>query len=185
MKRIALIMLTLAALAVFNVAIYRNERLLASGEIMYLELAPVDPRSLMQGDYMRLRYAVERAAVPQDMGAAQQDLGGAQQEDPAAALNVESGYLVVSLDEKRVGRFARFYKRDALAANERLIPYKGEAGNVRVVPDSYMFQEGQAERFAAAKYGEFRNDGAGRQLLVGLADQELKRIPAEAAPAPQ
>jgi uncharacterized membrane-anchored protein len=165
MKRIVLIVLSAAVFVVFNIAIYRNERLLASGETLYLELAPVDPRSLMQGDYMRLRYAVER---------------GAQQEDAAAAPNVESGYLVVSLDEKRVGRFARFYKHDALAANERLILYKGKAGNVRVVPDSYMFQEGQAERFAAAKYGEFRNDGAGRQLLVGLADQELKRIPVEA-----
>ena len=64
-------------LAVFNVAIYRNERLLASGETLYLELAPVDPRSLMQGDYMRLRYAVERSDRPQD--------GAAQQEDTAAA----------------------------------------------------------------------------------------------------
>jgi uncharacterized membrane-anchored protein len=163
MKRIALIVLTVAAFAVFNIAIYRNERLLASGARLYLELAPVDPRSLIQGDYMRLRYAVERVA-----------------QDAGAAKNEENGYLVVSLDEKLVGRFVRVYQRDALAADERLIPYKGAGRDVRVVPDSYMFQEGQAERFAAAKYGEFRNDGAGRQLLVGLADQELKHIPAAA-----
>ena len=52
---------------------------------------------------------------------------------------------------------------------------------MRVVPDSYMFEEGQAERFAVAKYGEFKNDGAGQQLLVGLAGPERERLgPADA-----
>ncbi|MDE8355606.1 GDYXXLXY domain-containing protein, partial [Klebsiella pneumoniae] len=43
------------ALAVVNLAIVSCERLLAEGEVVLLELAPVDPRSLMQGDYMSLR----------------------------------------------------------------------------------------------------------------------------------
>ena len=43
-------------LAAANWAIASRERLISSGEVVYLELAPVDPRSLMQGDYMSLRY---------------------------------------------------------------------------------------------------------------------------------
>lgn len=36
-------------LAVVNLAIWQNETLIEHGEILFLELAPVDPRSLMQG----------------------------------------------------------------------------------------------------------------------------------------
>ena len=43
-------------LAAVNWGIYARERLLAGGRVVMLELAPVDPRSLMQGDYMALRF---------------------------------------------------------------------------------------------------------------------------------
>jgi len=33
------------------------ERILSDGRVLLLELAPVDPRSLMQGDYMALQFA--------------------------------------------------------------------------------------------------------------------------------
>ena len=48
-------------LAVVNLAIWQNERLIKQGETLLLELAPVDPRSLMQGDYMALRFAMADA----------------------------------------------------------------------------------------------------------------------------
>ncbi len=32
--------------------------MLTDGQLILLELAPVDPRSLMQGDYMRLNYDI-------------------------------------------------------------------------------------------------------------------------------
>ncbi|MFX7329222.1 GDYXXLXY domain-containing protein, partial [Acinetobacter baumannii] len=34
----------------------QKEMLLKEGQLVLLPLAPVDPRSLMQGDYMALRY---------------------------------------------------------------------------------------------------------------------------------
>jgi uncharacterized membrane-anchored protein len=159
MRRIALIALSLAVLAVCNAAIYRNERLLASGETIYLELAPVDPRSLMQGDYMRLRYAIERRA----------------QNDPGA-WTARGGYMVASLDENRVASFVRFYDGGAIGPNERLVPYHRERRALRIAPDSFMFQEGQAAVYAGARFGEFKTDGAGRQLLVGLAGPDRKRL---------
>ena len=50
----------LLALVVVNHGIVKRERILAEGHPLLLELAPVDPRSLMQGDYMRLAYEAER-----------------------------------------------------------------------------------------------------------------------------
>lgn len=40
------------ALGVANGAIWQKEQLISTGRPIFLELAPVDPRSLMQGDYM-------------------------------------------------------------------------------------------------------------------------------------
>ena len=42
-------------LVYFNGSILSKEDLLKNGKLILLELAPVDPRSLMQGDYMSLR----------------------------------------------------------------------------------------------------------------------------------
>ena len=47
-------------LAAVNWGIYSRERLLAEGRVVMLELAPVDPRSLMQGDYMTLNFQLAR-----------------------------------------------------------------------------------------------------------------------------
>src|ERR1700754_1132632 len=67
-------------LGIANWAILGRERLKASGTLVYLELAPVDPRSLMQGDYMALRYAIDRPSPE----------------------SVNDAYLVIRLDERRV-----------------------------------------------------------------------------------
>ena len=42
----------LMVLVVVNHGILRRERMLSAGRIVLLELAPADPRSLMQGDSM-------------------------------------------------------------------------------------------------------------------------------------
>src|SRR5690606_24984268 len=49
-------------LLVVNGGIYQRERILADGQPVMLALAPVDPRSLMQGDYMALRFAAANQA---------------------------------------------------------------------------------------------------------------------------
>lgn len=46
----------LLVLGFFLFKIVQNERILSKGEIVLLELRPVDPRSLMQGDYMSLQF---------------------------------------------------------------------------------------------------------------------------------
>ena len=48
----------LAILALVNFSIYQQEQQLANGDIVVFDLAPVDPRSLMQGDYMALNYQI-------------------------------------------------------------------------------------------------------------------------------
>ena len=56
MRKALLLITTVIVLAGVNVQIAQKERLLQQGVTMLLRLAPVDPRSLIQGDYMDLRY---------------------------------------------------------------------------------------------------------------------------------
>ncbi|WP_308809783.1 GDYXXLXY domain-containing protein [Archangium lansingense] len=146
-------LLLVVVVLVFQVV--RKEQVLAHGTSVLLELAPVDPRSLMQGDYMVLDYAVSREARLAD------DSGSGPKE----------GRLVLQLDENGVGRFVR---HDApgtpLAPGELLLRYKVRGHRVRLGAESFFFQEGHAERYEQAKYGELRVAGDGSSVLVGLRD---------------
>jgi uncharacterized membrane-anchored protein len=137
------------------VLVVRKEQVLAQGTPVLLELAPVDPRSLMQGDYMVLDYAVSREVRSFDSASA-----GAEAED---------GRLVLRLDENGVGRFVRFDTPGTpLAPGELLLRYKVRKYRVRLGAESFFFQEGQSDLYAGAKYGELRVAGDGSSVLVGL-----------------
>lgn len=59
----------LLVIAIMTINVAKYETHLANGDTVLLELAPIDPRGFMQGDYMTLSYALERevlAALPPD-----------------------------------------------------------------------------------------------------------------------
>jgi uncharacterized membrane-anchored protein len=144
-------------LGAVNYAIYGKERIIQSGESIYLELAPVDPRSLMQGDYMALRFRVADA------------IEGARR-DEKLPLNARSVSLRVA--ENRVALLAE-------AGTPGTIPlaFRIRNGDVWIGTDAYFFSEGDAERFSQAAYGEFRIDTtSGEAVLVGLRDAALKEL---------
>src|SRR5690554_4287550 len=63
-ERAAIVAALCLVLAVACYLVYGFERTLRDGQLVLLELAPADPRSLMQGDYMALRFAVD-AQLPE------------------------------------------------------------------------------------------------------------------------
>ncbi|MFI4954464.1 MAG: GDYXXLXY domain-containing protein [Gammaproteobacteria bacterium] len=152
MKKYIFILASLLVLGIFNYSIYQKESLKNNGEILLLELAPTDPRSLMQGDYMRLRYAI----------------GG--------VTTNEIGYIVVTLDKNKVATFKRIHHEEPVVEGEKLLHYHAKEGNIQIIPDSFMFQEGQAALYMQAKYGVFRYDNKGNYILVGLADKAFQII---------
>ena len=152
-RSVIVVALTIVILVLFNISIYDREQTIANGETLFLELAPVDPRSLMQGDYMRLRYAIERTA-PVD-----------RLED-----HERRGYLVIRANSAKVAQFFRFHDGEPLNPNEKLVRFHKQYNQIRIVPDAFFFQEGHAALYDAARYGAFRFDDRGRHVLVGLAD---------------
>ncbi|WNG29560.1 GDYXXLXY domain-containing protein [Cystobacter fuscus] len=153
MKRTHVIFGGLALVVVALVVLVTGkERLLARGTPLYLELAPVDPRSLIQGDYMVLDYAVSREARFSD------------------------GRLVLRRDERGVGHLVGFEESRPLGPGEMWLRYKVRKGRVRLGAESFFFQEGHAERYAQAKYGELRVAEDGSSVLVGLRDADLQPL---------
>ena len=143
-------------LGVSNVAIVQKERVLAHGTPVLLELAPVDPRSLMQGDYMRLNYRLPAEVNPY--------------------MRRRDGHLVVTLDAKGVAHFVRVHDATPLRAGEHLLQYRVRGLRLRIGTDAFYFQEGTAAKYRGARYGELRLDGSGGSVLVGLRDSTFKPL---------
>ncbi len=141
----------LLALALPGYAVMQKERLLASGQTVLIELAPVDPRSLIQGDYMRLNYAISRAI-------------------DAQASWPRDGAIVVTLDSTGVATYVRRDDSSPLRPGERRLRYRMRDGRVRVGSDAFFFQEGDARRYERARYGELKVDADGSSVLVGMRD---------------
>ncbi|GIU47087.1 GDYXXLXY domain-containing protein [Shewanella algidipiscicola] len=160
---IALVAVLSASLLILvNWDIITREAWLAKGEVVRLELAPVDPRSLMQGDYMTLNYQI---TAPIRTATAEQNL---------------NGYVRVRRDPNLVAQFigfeTRYLDKTALADNELLLQVRVRHGQVKLATNAYFFEEGKGKHFAAAKYGEFRVNHNGELLLDALLDQHLQKL---------
>ena len=154
MRRALVLAAGLAVLAGVNWTIAARETLLRDGRVVLLELAPVDPRSLLQGDYMALRFQVAGEAFPRI---------------PAGA--VRDGHLVVHVDADGVGTFRRLDDGTPVAADEVLLRYRWRGGVPRLATNAYFFEEGRGRQFSEARYGEFRVAPGGEAILAGLRDQ--------------
>jgi uncharacterized membrane-anchored protein len=145
----------LLLLGYVNWSIAQKENTLAAGQLILLQLAPVDPRSLMQGDYMRLNYAIARL--------------------DSADVAGKRGYCVLKLTTNKVGEKIRVQPEPLpLHQGEVLVKYRTATdwtSSMNIGAESYFFQEGKGETFEKAKYGGLRVDEAGNSILVGLYDE--------------
>ncbi len=149
-------------LVTVNLLILQKEALIREGRPVFVQLAPVDPRSLMQGDYMQLAYALpgtdrwSRSGVP---------------------LWGERRRVAVQLDERGIVRSSK-----VLAAGEAVPPgmlpveLTPADGGWTLVSNAWYFKEGTQARWTPARYGEFRLMPDGRALLVNLVGEDLRPL---------
>ncbi len=103
---------------------------------------------------MRLRYAIENDAA-----------------NATTSPDVKSGYIVISINPQQIASFVRFDDETPLADNETRLYYHRTYGGVRIVPDSFFFQEGHADKYQNARYGVFKFDDSGNHILTNLVDE--------------
>ena len=142
------------ALGLVNWDVRGKEQVIAQGQRILVPLIPVDPRSLMQGDYMALNFS-----LPFEMREKLKDI-------------VSPSQLVrASIDDQGVATIQGLLTDTSpLEKGELALPLKRLKGQWVLVTDAYFFPEGQGRHFEQTRYGDFRVLPDGRALLVGLAD---------------
>lgn len=146
-------------LALVNIQIINKEAIVNHGATVLLRLAPVDPRSLLQGDYMSLRFAMTN-----DVAAA------------AERADLSDGIAVVELDDLGEASFLMLYDGQTLNDDQHLLRFRKRGDSVRIASDAFFFEEGQADLYARAAFGELRVAYDGEAVLIGLRDQDGMRL---------
>lgn len=154
-RQLAIAAAVLLILAVSALTIWRFEQTLASGQTLILELAPVDPRSIMQGDYMALAYAIDRE-LPDDAG--------------------KFKYVWFSLSDQGIASLHSLSSDLPQQPDLIGVLLRQRDGIYSVGPNGFFFAEGTAAAYEAARYGQFKVDSNGKVLLTGLLDENLQLL---------
>ena len=184
LNTIVLLLTAIISLAYVGTIVVRHERVAASEGTVFLQLAPVDPLSLLQGQYMNVEFMAER-----------------QLYEESTQNIAKSGYnlAVIELDERNIGTVREFIPpRPKLSKKQELSSTYGTgefllfgvrlspAGGNRKPQDAesrkyqisidqqqFMFQENMEDLYRDAKYGYFRVASDGSYQLIDLADENL------------
>lgn len=138
-----------------------SEHLLQNGTLVKLEIEPLDPRSLLQGDYVTLNYSI--TTPPESI---------------ATELKSESSQrkikVVLTEDENGVSVFDRVYKKgEALADGEVIITGKSSGWrSIYYGIETYFVPEGTGrETEQNARFAYIRVSTNGNALLERLSDK--------------
>ena len=151
--------MTLAILALANLQIAGKERVVSDGRTVLLRLAPVDPRSLLQGDYMALRYAMTDSVAR-----------------AAETAQVSDGVAIVAIGDMGEASFVDIYDGQQLAQDQALLRFRKRGESVRLASDAFFFEEGQFETYRGARFGALRVNDSGDAVLTGLRDSTGQRL---------
>lgn len=156
-------------LGVAQAQVYRHQAVLAQGQPVILALAPVDPRSLLQGDYMALDYAVRQSAI------------GWLRDHPQVQSAVQAsgrGWLVLQADAQGVAQLQAVSPElpATLPPGVHALSFRWRGARPDWGASSWLFPEGQGARYAAARYGVLRVTPDGSALLAGLLDAQQKPL---------
>lgn len=151
--------MTVGILVFVNAQIVIKQRIIEDGNIVLLRLAPRDPRSLLQGDYMALRYAMADEVAR-----------------ATATTGITDGRIIVKLAPNGEAGLVGLYQGQQLDQSQQLLRFRKRGGAVRLASDAYFFEAGQWEAFADARFGELRVDADGEAVLTGLRDADGNRL---------
>lgn len=156
-----LLLALLLFLFFYNFSIFQKERFLDRGDVLILELAPVDPRSLMQGDYMVLEFEIERP-IRRALNKEYEDLP-------------RNGRVVVLCDKSGKALAARLDDGRPLAPDERFLAYTTEGKrHIKIAGGTFFFEEGLAGLYDHARYALLRVAPDGTAIITGLLDGNKK-----------
>ena len=184
----------IALLGAVNYKAQQFEDVLATGKPVVLKIAPVDPRSLMQGDYMVLNYAIlsefqQSLVLPESNESLEsnESIDTVESNETAETTGIDESspsgnkaYILVHLDKNHVATFCEAQSEiptDFKHCTPNVyLPIRYNGGWLPELPSQdYFFAEGKGEYYAQAEYAEYRfKDGI--LLLARLLDKDLKGL---------
>ena len=171
-KKILIIVNVIILFVITGFSAMKEEGYKKSDNYFYLELTPVDPCSLLQGDYMTLNYDI--------MDKAQEIIYNNgiiydSKDENNKFLNMRKGYIVVQLDENKVAKFVKLSKEKTDEKGLIYIAFKSDGFNVDINANSYLFQEGTGKKYEEACYSKVVLVGNNLRL-IDLRDKDFKEI---------
>lgn len=191
MNKIIPLCLALLSIAVFLGLIFKNEWHLKHSQSIYVRLQPVDPRSILQGDYMRLNYQLYFA--PQNSMLENTDQQNTNQQNINQEDHIFSGHYFdqiiqnkssivtyVELDPQRRVIHTSFEPLKNVQI-QRLVLQNPNNRYTMLYPasKSFLFAEGLAECYQQAEYAEFKVDEQGNAILNALKGNQLQDLGCE------
>ena len=178
MKRIIPLAIAILSVAFFLGLILKNEQHLKQSESIYIRLAPVDPRSLIQGDYMALNYDLGFSGLPEQNNQTDIPL------NDTVIKNKSSVVAYVALDAHRRVVKTSFEPRllEMYPSTSHRIVLKNPDNHLDTLypaSNSFLFAEGLAECYEAAQYAEFKVDQQGNAILASLRGGDLNTLGCE------
>lgn len=170
MKKYFSLILALTTILIFVGLVAKNEWHLHHSKSIFIELRPVDPRSILQGDYMALAYELNLQSL--------KTLAGSENEAlDQVIFNHPSVPAKVILDsQNRVVRTILDINNSF--AGQSLILKNPENRLQALYPASrsFLFAEGLAQCYQKAKYAEFKINTKGEAILFDLRGEGLQPL---------
>ncbi len=157
MKKLFVVLNLILLIVVFGYSVIKEENNLKKNTF-YIKTSPVDPRSLIQGDYMVLNYNITDSARIE-------------------AVNIRKGYIRIKINDLKIAEFIRVDKEYMPPSNNEIsIQFQKNSSNIDIGVNSYLFQEGTGNKFQKAQYAEVIELKNGKLRLKSLLDKDFKII---------
>ena len=165
----------IALLGAVNYKVQQFEDVLATGKPVVLKIAPADPRSLMQGDYMVLNYAILSDLQQSQFSSESNETTGIDELSPSG----KKAYILVHLDKNHVATLCEAQSEiptDFKHCTPNVyLPIRYKGWLPELPSQDYFFAEGKGEYYAQSEYAEYRfKDGI--LLLAHLLDKDFKGL---------
>lgn len=157
-RKIIIILNFIILMSFFSLNVYKQEKIKKINSKLILELAPVDPRSLLQGDYMVLRYDIVDSLYVFEL----------EEES-----KLSKGFVMLEKDDRGISHFvgvSEEWKKGSIAFR------KDMSGTYSIGADSYFFEEGTGDLYQGARYAEFYIYDKGKIKIKGLLNKDMEPI---------
>ena len=155
--------LTFIIIAILCFAVYQKEDIIKNGDEFYISLEPVDPRSILQGDYMILHYNYNS--------------GKSMSWDTDDSDDMDYKYAILYLSSNGVVS-GYTLTNDEVAADNQVLLKVQQQKPLKFVANTFFFQKGKAELFDDAKFARFKYK-KGESILISLHDKSFREIKSE------